>query len=82
MDRRIKLLKPHIVLGNRVHAKGDVVDVDEDTFIRLVKNDKNAVECDEELTVFPEPETAVDEPPTPPENGGNEKATGRSGNRR
>lgn len=72
MQNRIKFLIAHVILNDRVHAKGDVIDVDEDQFKRLVKVEKAAVETDEELTVFPEPaaiESEPDEPNASPEGG-------------
>ncbi|WP_010584443.1 hypothetical protein [Schlesneria paludicola] len=82
---RIKFVVPFIVLNQRVHSIGDVVEVDEDQCKRLVKTEKVAVETDDELTVFPEPsEAAVDEPPKSPDGGqgGAEKATKGGGSNR
>ena len=80
---RIKFLVAHVIIGNRVHSAGDVIDVDEDQCKRLVKVEKTAVETDDELTVFPEPADPVEpeDPPKSPDGaqGGPEKAakTGR-----
>ncbi|WP_010586409.1 hypothetical protein [Schlesneria paludicola] len=82
---RIKFTVASVILNDRVHSIGDVVEVDEDQFKRLVKTEKSAVETDDELTVFPEPsEAAVDEPPKSPDGGqgGAEKATKGGGSNR
>ena len=62
MDRRIKFTIASVLFAGRVHSKGDVIEVEEDQFVRLVKNEKAAVETDEELTVFPEPAEPEPEP--------------------
>lgn len=63
MLQRIKFTRDSVVLNGRVHAVGDVVEVEDDHHARLVKNEKSAVDTDEEPTVFPAPvETAAEEP--------------------
>lgn len=73
---RVKFIKPHVVFNSRVHATGDVIEVTEDHFNRLTKNEKCAVETDEELTHFPDPVEPEPIPDVSPDGGqgGLEKA--------
>jgi len=66
---RVKFTKPSVVFNSRVHSVGDVIEVSEDHFTRMVKNEKCAVETDEELTVFPEPVEPEPAPELSPEGG-------------
>ena len=70
MENRIKFNVDNVIHNSRVHAAGDVVEVDDEQFARFVKREKVAVETDEEPTVFPSAvETATDEPTDPPDGG-------------
>jgi hypothetical protein len=85
MSNRIKFNRDHVVLANRVHAAGDVIEVSDEQYERLVKNEKAAEETDDELTVFPEPspEAAVEIPgQTPDGTPGGVKAMVKPGTRR
>jgi hypothetical protein len=63
MENRIKFSVDNVIHNSRVHAAGDVAEVDDEQFARFVKREKIAVETDEEPTVFPVPvETAAEEP--------------------
>ena len=82
---RIKFTVDSVILGNRVHAAGDVIEVDDEQFARLVKNEKAATATDDEPTQFPAPaETAAVEIPDSPDGGqgGAAKGVAMAGNRR
>ena len=91
MSNRIRFTADNVIHNERVHAAGNVIDVeDDDQYARFVKREKVAVDSDDVPTVFPAPveyqpvETAAEEVPISPDNGQANavKAVKSSGNRR
>lgn len=91
MSNRIRFTVANVIHNERVHAAGDVIEIeDDDQYARFVNREKVAVDSDDEPTVFPAPveyqpvETAAEEPPVSPDNGEANavKAVKSGGNRR
>jgi hypothetical protein len=91
MSNRIRFTADNVIHNERVHAAGDVIEIeDDDQYARFVKREKVAVDSDDAPTVFPAPveyqpvETAAEEPPASPDNGqaNSVKAVKSGGNRR
>jgi hypothetical protein len=72
---RIKFKKDNVKFGTRIHAKGDVIEVDEIHADRLIEHNA-AEETDDEPTQFPEPEVLEEVLPPTPE--GNKGGTAKS----